>query len=133
MSGLPAETNDKQVIAMCVADEFDMEEVVRILGYHGFVIDPDGTGFLPDQVVHTRGFNNGDIFVFPSGVMVSWSLSEEAANDLATSLLKAAENPNIKEKELEDLEFEEDPQRDHSSLRGDVITLGTKAEAQNPR
>lgn len=106
---------------------------MRILRYHGFIIDPDGTGFLPDQVVHTRGFNNGDIFVFPSGTVVSWALSKESVTDLATSLLSAAVSPNIKEKELEDLQFEDDPQRDHSSLRGDVITLGTKAEVQNPR
>jgi len=117
-----------------VADEFDMDEVVRILRLNGFALDPDATGFLPDQVVHTRGFNNGDIFVFPSGTLVSWSLPEDSFTDLASkTLLGAAINPNIKEVEVENLEFEEDSSRDHSTLKGDIITLGTKVDARNPR
>jgi len=107
---------------------------VRILRLNGFVIDPDTTGSLPDQVVHTRGFNNGDIFVFPSGTLVSWSLPEDSATDLATkTLFAAAINPNIKEVEVENLEYEEDPSRDYSVLKGDIITLGTKAESRGSR
>jgi uncharacterized Rmd1/YagE family protein len=103
-----------------------MASVVEILRSHGFLIDPDGTGFLDEQVVHTRGVNDGDIFVFPSGTLVAWSLPEDVAVNLATQTLKpAAVNPHVVE--LEDLEYKEDPARDNSSIRGDVITLGTKS------
>jgi uncharacterized Rmd1/YagE family protein len=117
------------VIAISVADQFDMDVVIRILRSHGFSIDPDETGFEPDQVIHTRGVNNGDIFVFPSGSLVAWSLPEDVASDLATkTLLPAAVSPHMDQIEMEDLEYEEDPTRDHSTLKGDVIILGTKMD-----
>lgn len=108
-----------------------MDAVVRILRSHGFPIDPDGTDFETDQVVHTRGVNNGDIFVFPSGSLVAWSLPEDVVSDLATkTLLPAAVGPRIEQMEMEDLEYTEDSKRESSSIRGDVITLGTKANLQ---
>jgi len=120
-----------RVTALSVADQFDMDVVVRILRSHGFPIDPDGTGFDTDQVIHTRGVNNGDIFVFPSGSLVSWSLPEDVAYDLATkSLLPAAINPHVDQMEMEDFEYEEDPNRDSSSIKGDVIVLGTNTGSQ---
>ena len=104
-----------------------MAAVIRILRSHGFPIDPYGTGFLDEQVVHTRGQNSGDIFVFPSGTLVSWGLPEDVATELATVvLLPAATNPNVKDMEIEDLEFREDPNREQSNIHGDVITIGTK-------
>lgn len=119
-----------RVVAISVADQFDMDAVIRILRSHGFPIDPDGTGFESDQVIHTRGVNNGDIFVFPSGSLVAWSLPEDVASDLATkTLLPAAINPHMDQIEVEDLEYEEDSTRDHSSVKGDVILLGTKTES----
>lgn len=120
---------NNRATAISVADQFDMEAVIRILRSHGFPIDPDGTGFESDQVIHTRGVNNGDIFVFPSGSLVAWSLPEDVASDLATkTLLPAAINPHIDQVEIEDLEYEEDPSRDHSSIKGDMILLGTKLD-----
>jgi uncharacterized Rmd1/YagE family protein len=108
-----------------------MDGVIRILRSHGFTIDPDGTGFESDQVIHTRGVNNGDIFVFPSGSLVAWSLAEDVVSDLATkTLLPAAINPHMEQMEMEDLEYEEDPKRDTSNIKGDIITLGTKTESQ---
>ena len=116
-----------RVTAISVADQFDMDSVIRILRSHGFLIDPDNTGFDSDQVVHTRGVNNGDIFVFPSGTLVAWSLPEDVVSDLATkTLLPASVNPHMDQMEMEDLEYTEDEKRDHSSIKGDVITLGTK-------
>ena len=89
------------------------------------------TGFDSDQVIHTRGVNNGDIFVFPSGSIVAWSLPEDVAHDLATqSLLPAAINPHVDQLETEDLEYEEDPKRENSSIKGDVIMLGTNTDSQ---
>jgi uncharacterized Rmd1/YagE family protein len=119
------------VTAMSVADQFDMDEVIRILRSHGFPIDPDGTGFDSDQVIHTRGVNNGDIFVFPSGTMVAWSLPEDVVSDLATkTLLPAARTPHMDQTETEDLEYAEDATKENSSIKGDVITLGTKSVLQ---
>ncbi|KAI6245062.1 MIOREX complex component 10 [Erysiphe necator] len=122
------ESNENsRVIATSVADQFDMEAVVRILRSHGFQIDPDATDFDTEQVVHTRGVNNGDIFVFPSGSLVAWSLPEDVVSDLATkTLLPATVNPHMDQMEMEDLEYIEDPKRENSSIKADVITLGTK-------
>jgi uncharacterized Rmd1/YagE family protein len=119
------------VTAICVAEEFDMSAVVRILRSRGFPIDPDGTSFLDEQVVHTR-VNEGDVFVFPSGTVVAWSLPEDVAVTLATQTLKpAALNPYVENLvEVEDLEYREDPTREISNIKGDVITLGTKTESQ---
>lgn len=119
------------VTAVSVADRFDMDEVARILRSHGFPIDPDSTGFELEQVIHTRGVNNGDIFVFPSGSLVAWSLPEDVVSDLATkTLLPAARNPHMDQMEMEDLEYSEVGNRDSSSIKGDVITLGTKTGSQ---
>jgi uncharacterized Rmd1/YagE family protein len=127
--GSNSEGNNR-VVAISVADQFDMDAVIRILRSHGFPIDPDGTGFESDQVIHTRGVNNGDIFVFPSGSLVAWSLPEDVASDMAMkTLLPAAVNPHMDQIEVEDLEYEEDSARDHSSVKGDVILLGTKTES----
>jgi uncharacterized Rmd1/YagE family protein len=119
-----------RVTALSVADQFDMDVVKRILRSHGFPIDPDESGFESDQVIHTRGVNNGDIFVFPSGTLVAWSLPDDVVHDLATkSLLPAAINPHVKQLEKEDLEYEEDPKRDNSTIKGDVILLGTNTDS----
>lgn len=110
-----------------------MAMVVTILRRGGYSIDPHSTGYLDDQVVHSK-VNNGDVFVFPSGTLVAWSLSEDEITELATkTLLPATVNAHISQAEMEDLEFQEDPQREHSSIRGDVITLGTRpANGLNP-
>lgn len=77
----------------------------------------------------------GDIFVFPSGTVVAWSLPEGFTSFLATrTLLPAAEGAHVDEVETEDLEFVEDPQRENSTIRGDTITLGTKtAESEESK
>lgn len=122
---------NNRVTAICVAEQFNMDSVSRILQSHGFPINPDGTDFETDQVIHTRGVNNGDVFVFPSGSVVAWSLPEDVAMDLAAkTLLPAAVRPNMDQIELEDFEYVEDRSRDNSSIKGDIITLGTKKEFQ---
>lgn len=125
------EPSNSTVTAISVADQFDMNAVVRVLRSHGFPINPDGTDFETDQVVHTRGVNNGDIFVFPSGSLVAWSLPEDVVSDLATRiLLPAAMNPRVADMEVEDLEYVEDQNRESSNIKGDTITLGTKTAIQ---
>lgn len=129
----PNEPHDssREVTAVCVADEFNMEAVAQILRTNGFPIDPYGTEFDITEVIHTRGANEGDIFVFPSGTVVAWSLPEDVVSNLATKvLLPAANRPHVAQMEVEDLEFKEDPTKEQSTIKGDVITLGTAKESQ---
>ncbi|KAB5542409.1 hypothetical protein GE09DRAFT_241627 [Coniochaeta sp. 2T2.1] len=127
-----AEDGSSTISAVCVADSFDMDAVVDALQMHGFILDPDGSGFEVHEVVHARGANGGDIFVFPSGTVVTWSLPPDVVTTLATRhLLPAAEDPHVERKEVEDLEYVVDAARDASTMTGDVVVLGTKAEADD--
>ncbi|KAJ5360999.1 hypothetical protein N7541_001843 [Penicillium brevicompactum] len=136
----------KTVTAYAVAEQFDIRRVRDILQEKGYEPDPLETGLFP-QVVHVqipidsiRRVTNpsstdlpsdevGDVFVFPSGTVVAWSLPEGFTSFLATrTLLPAAEGAHIDELETEDLEFVEDPNRDNSVIKGDTIILGTNSE-----
>ncbi|KAK7419551.1 hypothetical protein QQZ08_010801 [Neonectria magnoliae] len=112
--------------ATCVAEAFNMPLVLEILSSHGFAIDPDGTGFDANEVLHARGVNGGDIFVFPSGTIVTWSLPPDV---VTRQIMRASEDPHTVEcREFEDLEFTTDTARETSLLKGDVIVLGTRKE-----
>ncbi|KAK1251584.1 hypothetical protein MKX07_007063 [Trichoderma sp. CBMAI-0711] len=114
------------VSATCIAEAFNMPVVLEILSSHGFAIDPDGTGFDAAEVVHARGVNGGDIFVFPSGTIVTWSLPPDV---VTRQILRAAEEPHPETlREVEDLEFTTDNGRETSTLKGDVVVLGTRKE-----
>ncbi|KAL7928772.1 hypothetical protein V8C35DRAFT_317266 [Trichoderma chlorosporum] len=114
------------VSATCIAEAFNMPMVLEILSSHGFAIDPDGTRFDAAEVVHARGVNGGDIFVFPSGTIVTWSLPPDV---VTKQILRAAEEPHAETlREVEDLEFTTDNGRETSSLKGDVVVLGTRKE-----
>jgi required for meiotic nuclear division protein 1 len=103
-----------------------MPKVLDILRSHGFDIDPDGTGFDAAEVVHARGVNGGDIFVFPSGTIVTWSLPPDV---VTKQLLLAAEDPHKPAlREMEDLEYMMDPSRETSAMKGDMVVLGTRKE-----
>ncbi|GIK01554.1 hypothetical protein Aspvir_005592 [Aspergillus viridinutans] len=140
----------KEVTAYAVAEQFDIRKVRDILQEKGFEPDPFQTGLFP-QVVHIqvpidsiRRVSNpattdlssdevGDVFVFPSGTVVAWSLPEGFTSFLATrTLLPAAEGAHIEHLETEDLEYIEDPQRENSSIKGDTIILGTKSDSGDP-
>lgn len=128
---LAAESDNRTTVkAICVAKRFDMEKVASILKHHGFLIDPDGTGFDQDDVVHARGLGHGDIFVFASGTVVTWSLPETVVEDLATkTLLPAAEEYSLSNKEVEDLDFEIDAGAEKTLVKADgVVVLGTRLE-----
>ena len=134
----------KIVTAYAVAETFDINRVVEILRSKGYEPDPLGTGLYP-QVVHVqiptsslyRSSNVsvkelspsdvGDVFIFPSGTLVTWALPEGFTSYFATrTLLPAAQNPHSEPIETEDLEYIEDPNRDTSSIKGDTIILGLK-------
>ncbi|KAJ5135623.1 uncharacterized protein N7515_004901 [Penicillium bovifimosum] len=133
----------KTVTAYAVAEQFDIRKVRDILQERGYEPDPLETGLFP-QVVHVqipvdsiRRMSNpsstdlpsdqvGDVFVFPSGTVVAWSLPEGFTSFLATrTLLPAAKGAHVDELETEDLEFVEDPKRENSVIKGDTIILGT--------
>jgi uncharacterized Rmd1/YagE family protein len=137
------------VNAYAVAEQFNIAKVSDILRENGYEPDPFNTELYP-QVVHTQvplesirrvanlnvsdlpadGF--GDVFIFPSGTVVGWSLPESFTSYLATkTLLPAAEGPHTDHIETEDLDFVEDWQREISSIKGDTIILGTKSSSDN--
>ncbi|KAI0381437.1 hypothetical protein F5Y04DRAFT_255496 [Hypomontagnella monticulosa] len=125
-----SETDYRRTItSICVAQSFDMDAVQEILRFHAFELDPDGTEFDPTGVVHARGINNGDIFVFPSGTVVAWSVPTDVLTTLATKqLIRAAELPHVNRLEIEELEFVPDESRDTSYMKGEVVILGTRAQ-----
>ncbi|KAI1331569.1 hypothetical protein F5Y16DRAFT_360278 [Xylariaceae sp. FL0255] len=119
----------RTIRAICVAQSFDMETVQEILRFHGFELDPDGTEFDTQAVVHARGVNNGDIFIFPSGTIVTWSVPQDTLVKLASKhLIRAASFPHIDRAEMEKLEFIPDETRDASYMKGEVVVLGTRAQ-----
>ncbi|KAI1124618.1 hypothetical protein F5Y10DRAFT_25165 [Nemania abortiva] len=132
----PDETDSSRAVrAICVAQSFDMPQVQEILRVHGFELDPDGTEFDTQAVVHARSVNNGDIFVFPSGTVVTWSVSEDVLVKLASKyLIGATRFPHLDRAEMEMLEFAPDETRETSYMKGEVVMLGTKAqELENNR
>ena len=69
----------------------------------------------------------GDIFIFPSGTVVSWAVPDDVISGIVSDIISpAAVNPHPKSTEEEDLEYLVDSQREGSSIRGDTILLGTK-------
>ncbi|OAA50551.1 YagE family protein [Metarhizium rileyi] len=114
------------ISATCIAESFDMSLVVEILSSHGFAIDPDTTGFDASEIVHAKGVNGGDIFVFPSGTIVTWSLPPDV---VTKQILRAAEEPHSAQlREVEDLDFITDIGRAESTMKGDMVVLGTRRE-----
>ena len=71
----------------------------------------------------------GDVFVFPSGTVVAWAIPETVLTALVSkTLLPAAKYP-LRQLEEEDLDYSEDPKKEHSSIKGDRIILGTKPKS----
>jgi len=134
----------KLVTAYAVAERFDLAKVVEILRSKGYEPDPLSTGLYP-QVVHVQipissiyrstnptardltSADIGDVFIFPSGTLVTWALPEGFTSYFATrTLLPAAEQSHREPIETEDLDYIEDSSREHSAIRGETIILGTR-------
>lgn len=119
------------ICAICVAESFDMKAVVRALHHKQYLIDPDGLDFDDDEVIHVRPRGpdaGGDLFIFETGTVVTWSLPPERGIELATdTLLPAHENPHTalmdRDEMTERLEFEVDSSTPHNSMRGDTVVL----------
>lgn len=139
------------VTAYNTADKYDLSVCIRLLRQQGYIPDPFATGLL-DYVIHLRislgspstttippakpasigpntpqqlGVDKGDIFVFPSGNIVSWDVPEGQISALVRGLVKAAQNPiDEGEVESEDLEWVEMLGVKGGWVRGEVIYVG---------
>ncbi|KAH7393802.1 hypothetical protein DE146DRAFT_616436 [Phaeosphaeria sp. MPI-PUGE-AT-0046c] len=126
----------KTVTAYCAAETYDIAAAAKLLKAEGYDLDPFNTGLYP-QVIHiqisdkpseVKDYQQGDIFVFPSGTVVTWNVRERDALKLVNHILPpAAEGSHLDMLETEDLEYLEDPSKDTSSVVGDTIVLGTQA------
>ncbi|KAL8659313.1 MAG: hypothetical protein Q9226_000486 [Calogaya cf. arnoldii] len=133
------------VTAYCAAEQYDITAVADILKDAAHHLDPYETGLYP-QVVHIEvpnqaparrleggGITTGDVFIFPSGTVVAWDVPESTMSFLVSrTLAPAAVDPHPEQLEEEDLEYLEDPTRESSAIKGDTITLGTKASPDSP-
>ena len=138
----------KDVTAYCAAEQYNLHVARDLLKREGYKPDPFNTELFP-QVLHVQtppsglrsnkaaelatstadeAEETGDIFVFPSGSIVVWNVSERLGHHLVERLLRpAAESGSHPERlEVEDLEYIEDGTREHSKIVGDTIILGTK-------
>ncbi|KAF3923364.1 hypothetical protein ABW21_db0204562 [Orbilia brochopaga] len=113
--------------AYCTAEKYNLAQCDSLLKSGGYVPDPLSTGLGNAACRHfpNAGADSyGDIFVFPSGNIVSWGLPEAIITSVAALIRPAAENPHSTT-ETETLEFVEDPGRHTSFLKGDVMIIGT--------
>ncbi|KAL1582321.1 hypothetical protein WHR41_09006 [Cladosporium halotolerans] len=129
----------REVTAYCAAETYNISAARRLLVQEGFQPDPLKTDLFP-QVLHVQTPNFiakdeetgekreqgiGDVFVFPSGSVVTWNVQEHIGRNIVTRIIRqAAENPH--QVEVEDFEYLEDGTRDSSVIVGDTIVLGTK-------
>src|SRR5437763_3086180 len=99
------------VTAYCTAEKYDLRLTNSLLKSGGYVPDPLSTG-LGDEVIHLRlplppysrtqtsqsatnsGETYGDIFIFPSGNIVSWAIPESTITSVASLIKQSAENPH---------------------------------------
>lgn len=133
-AAMPGKDYAQTICAICVAESFDMQEVLRCLHDKHYAIDPDGMGFDEDEVVHARisaDARDGDFYIFASGTVVTWSLPADKGVYVARHVLhsakeKAHDADIHTDKLTEKLEFETDPNTTQHSMRGDTVVLGTK-------
>lgn len=131
----------KTVTAYCAAETYDIAAAAQLVKAQGYELDPFQTGLYP-QVLHiqtsdrpseVKDFQQGDIFIFPSGTVVTWNVRERDALKLVQQVLPAAAegSQHLELLETEDLEYLEDSTRETSQVVGDTIILGTKPESLN--
>ncbi|KJX95189.1 yagE family protein [Zymoseptoria brevis] len=130
------DVDTKDVTAYCAAETYNLTAAKQELEGLGYRADPEATGLFP-QVLHVQTTPNslkddtsgvGDVFIFPSGCVVTWHVPERTARDLVTKILPiaAAEAGHLERMEEEEMEFVEDTSKETSRIIGDTIILGTK-------
>jgi uncharacterized Rmd1/YagE family protein len=130
----------KTLTAYCAAETYDIAAAADLIRAQGYELDPYQTGLYP-QVIHVqtsdrpsevKDAQTGDIFIFPSGTLVTWNVREREALRLVQQILPlCAEGSHLDLLETEDLEYLEDPSQETSSVVGDTIVLGTKGGPEN--
>ena len=138
MRHVDPEAETKDVTAYCAAETYNVHVAKDLMKKEGWEADPCNSGLFP-QVLHVqtpswmKDEEGGDVFVFPSGSVVTWNVREKLAHHLVEKiLLPAAESSHLDEMEAEDLEYIEDPSSETSQVLGDTILLGTKATSDLP-
>jgi len=114
-----------------VADQFEMARCGRGLTTLNMDFQlTRWTGFDSDQVIHTRGVNNGDIlcsFAIIGGMVVARGCRIDLATKTITpSSLESAYGSDGDGRS----DYSEDSKRENSSMKGDMIMLGTKSMSQ---
>lgn len=146
------DVDTKDVTAYCAAEQYNLYVARGLLKREGYQPDPFSTELFP-QVLHVQtpptwfriskdgeassggeaDEQKGDIFVFPSGSVVVWNVSEKLGYHLVQRVLApSAESGHLDRLEVEDLDYIEDPFREQSKIVGDTIILGTKPTHQDP-
>jgi uncharacterized Rmd1/YagE family protein len=132
----------KDITAYCAADIYDLRLARGELEREGYQLDPVRTG-LGDQVLHFQTPNYltrheetgeekaqgaGDVFVFPSGCVVTWNVPDHLSRTIVTRFLPSAagRTGHLERMEAEDMEYIEDERMEKSQVIGDTILLGTK-------
>ena len=129
----------KDVTAYCVAETYHLDIARGLLSEVGYAIDPFAIGHFP-QVLHAQTPRRpeadlsdadddvGDVFVFPSGNVVTWNVREGVDHEIVERILPAAAtNSHLDKLETEDLYYLVDPTREQSKMVGDTVILCTKA------
>ncbi|KAK5685849.1 hypothetical protein LTS10_001962 [Elasticomyces elasticus] len=134
------ELETRNVTAYCAAESYNLSLARHALVSQGFVPDPSHTGLYP-QVLHALTPQpedsvdsvKGDIFVFPSGTVVTWNVPETLALQIVQRWLPpAAVHSHLDKLEAEDMEYIEDPTRSFSKIVGDTIVLATGSSEVYP-
>lgn len=110
-------------------------------------VGPSGTLLYPEEpeVIHIEmpvakdvmpfftspgSTESGDVFIFPSGTIVSWGVPRSHIDFLSSEVLQpAARKPLGDGAEDENLEFSEDLNEERSFIKAENIVLGTKTPA----
>lgn len=136
------EADTKDVTGYCAAETYKLSTARHALQREGYDTDPWKTG-LRSQVLHAQTPNYvvkdedtgeerpqgvGDVFVFPSGCVVTWNVPEKVAHTIVERVLveAAGSDGHLDRMEIEDLEYIEDPSKETSRIFGNTIILGTK-------
>ncbi|KAF2170656.1 hypothetical protein M409DRAFT_19471 [Zasmidium cellare ATCC 36951] len=136
------EADTKDVTGYCAAETYNLSTARHALQREGYETDPLKTG-LRAQVLHAQTPNFvvkddesgeerpqgvGDVFVFPSGCVVTWNVPQKVAHTIVERVLvtAAGSDSHPDKMEIEDLEYIEDPSRETSKILGETIILGTK-------
>ena len=119
-----------------------MKHALKLLWEHNISVGLSGKILYPDdpQVVHAelyfnpddpqpssidQGTATGDVFIFPSGTVVSWGIPSSVVSHLTGKILRPAARGVLgANSEDEDLEYIEEENEPSSFVKGETIVLG---------